>query len=197
MTLRRVLLLLITIALLTAGAVVAHSARTPAAAAARLVAYSSCDEALTELKQAARRSLEESRRQTGSGPLGESTVDRAAPHLTEPGSAESASGVESDATAHSTTTGHEVGVDEPDLVKTDGRRIVSVAGGELRVIDPVTNRVTTAPARESIGDSATVSLHGDRALVTTEPQPRSGRYRLAAAIPSRTRWRHELAPRRM
>ena len=175
MTLRRVLLL-ITIALLTAGAIVAQSALTPAAAAARLVPYSSCDEALTELKQAARRSLEESRRHTGSGPIGvvpPATLEDAA------GSAEAQpdSGAASSAPRHSSTTVHEAGVDEPDLVKTDGRRIVSVTGGELRVTDPVTHRVTTARTRGPIGDSATVSLHGDRALVAAGSQRRSGRYR--------------------
>ena len=38
-------------------------------------------------------------------------------------------------TTHSGTNSHEAGVDEPDLVKTDGHRIVTVAGGVLRVVD--------------------------------------------------------------
>jgi uncharacterized secreted protein with C-terminal beta-propeller domain len=36
---------------------------------------------------------------------------------------------------HSTTNVQEPGVDEPDLVKTDGRRIVTVSGGVLHLID--------------------------------------------------------------
>ncbi len=49
---------------------------------------------------------------------------------------------ESDQTGFSGTNNHEAGVDEPDLVKTDGRRIVTVAAGVLRVIDPATRRMT-------------------------------------------------------
>ncbi|WP_396445861.1 beta-propeller domain-containing protein [Actinomadura sp.] len=37
---------------------------------------------------------------------------------------------------HSPTNAHEPGADEPDLVKTDGRRIAVVAGQRLEVIDP-------------------------------------------------------------
>src|SRR5689334_22948349 len=37
--------------------------------------------------------------------------------------------------AYSGTNDYVAGVDEPDLVKTDGRRIVTVAGGVLEVID--------------------------------------------------------------
>src|SRR5919206_170118 len=40
------------------------------------------------------------------------------------------------------TNTHEVGVDEPDLVKTDGKRIVTVSGGVLRVVDAASWRLT-------------------------------------------------------
>src|SRR5262249_56450971 len=43
---------------------------------------------------------------------------------------------------HSTTNVQEAGVDEPDTVKTDGRRIVVVAGGRLRGVDAATRRGT-------------------------------------------------------
>ena len=36
---------------------------------------------------------------------------------------------------HSTTNVQEGGVDEPDTVKTDGRRLFVVAGGSLHVVD--------------------------------------------------------------
>ncbi len=164
MGLRRVLLLLVMAALLAAGLVVVASGRTPAAAAARLVPYSSCDEALAELKRAARRSVEQSRRSTDGGP-----VD-IAPRAPASGAAqENATSLDAAAAApaHSGTTVHEVGVDEPDLVKTDGRRIVSVTGGVLRVIDPVTHRVAEAPTVGRSGEPTAVSLHGDRALVVS------------------------------
>ena len=38
-------------------------------------------------------------------------------------------------TDYSTTNIQEAGVDEPDIVKTDGRRLVALAGGHLRVVD--------------------------------------------------------------
>lgn len=67
--------------------------------------------------------------------------------------------------AHSGTNVHEAGVDEPDLVKTDGRRIVTVSDGTLRVVD--------AQRRVQLGSvhlgadayAADLLLAGDRALV--------------------------------
>src|SRR5262249_3912789 len=44
--------------------------------------------------------------------------------------------------AHSGTNDYVAGVDEPDLVKTDGRRIVTVANGVLQVIDAASRTVT-------------------------------------------------------
>jgi hypothetical protein len=44
--------------------------------------------------------------------------------------------------AHSTTNTAEPGVDEPDLVKTDGRRIVTIEGSQLVVVDASSKAVT-------------------------------------------------------
>ncbi|MEV4621774.1 beta-propeller domain-containing protein [Asanoa sp. NPDC049573] len=67
---------------------------------------------------------------------------------------------------YSGTNTQEVGVDEPDLVKTDGRRIVTVTSGVLRVVDAASRRVT---GRVDLGgdgyDEANLLLSGDRALV--------------------------------
>src|SRR5690606_33501405 len=72
---------------------------------------------------------------------------------------------------HSGTNVHERGVDEPDLVKTDGRRIVTVADGVLRVVD-AGRLVETARVQlwEHAGEGvlwrpADLLLHGDVALV--------------------------------
>ncbi|MGW0435284.1 beta-propeller domain-containing protein [Micromonospora sp. NPDC003197] len=76
--------------------------------------------------------------------------------------------------AHSSTNTHESGVDEPDLVKTDGRRIVTVHQGKLRVTDPAARRVTgeldlmPGADRTSLGE-INLLLHGDRALVLIQP----------------------------
>jgi hypothetical protein len=72
---------------------------------------------------------------------------------------------------YSGTNTHEAGVDEPDLVKTDGRRIVTTAGGMLRVVDAATRTVTgklsLAPdgVREFGYQATDLLLAGDHALV--------------------------------
>jgi uncharacterized secreted protein with C-terminal beta-propeller domain len=87
---------------------------------------------------------------------GQKTVDSAAG--SDAGSA---------APAHSTTNDQEAGADEPDIVKTDGRRVVSVSGGVLRVVDTATRKVTgTLDLRAYAGaQSAQLLVAGDRALV--------------------------------
>ena len=58
------------------------------------------------------------------------------------------------------------GVDEPDLVKTDGRRIVTLLEGQLTVVD-VTGRQPRVTGRLPVGDLAVqhLFLSGDRALL--------------------------------
>ncbi|ALG12404.1 beta-propeller domain-containing protein [Kibdelosporangium phytohabitans] len=65
---------------------------------------------------------------------------------------------------HSSTNNHERNVDEPDIVKTDGKRIVSVVDGKLKVVDVASRKIT--------GTLDTPDLHvsqllvsGDRALL--------------------------------
>ena len=58
------------------------------------------------------------------------------------------------------------GVDEPDIVKTDGRRIIVVRDGTLTVVD-VTGDEPAVTGRVLLGDrwGGELLLHGDRALV--------------------------------
>ncbi|MFD1147364.1 beta-propeller domain-containing protein [Saccharothrix hoggarensis] len=65
---------------------------------------------------------------------------------------------------HSKTNAHEAGVDEPDLVKTDGNRLVTVVDGRLRVLD-VATRAVTGTLDLPGGHASQLLLHGDRALV--------------------------------
>lgn len=65
--------------------------------------------------------------------------------------------------AYSGTNNHEAGADEPDLVKTDGRRIVAVTGNKLRVIDAASHAITGRLTLEEHADRMLV--HGDHALV--------------------------------
>jgi uncharacterized secreted protein with C-terminal beta-propeller domain len=74
-------------------------------------------------------------------------------------------------TAHSTTNTQEPGIDEPDLVKTDGRRIVTASGGRLHVVDAASRKET---GTADLGAGAAWSpgellLSGDRALVVLRP----------------------------
>ncbi|GIH72055.1 hypothetical protein Mth01_43080 [Sphaerimonospora thailandensis] len=73
--------------------------------------------------------------------------------------------------SYSTTNVHEAGVDEPDLVKTDGKRLMIVNRGVLRVIDTATRQVTgtlrLVPEEQSWAP-ADLLVSGDRALVLFE-----------------------------
>jgi hypothetical protein len=72
---------------------------------------------------------------------------------------------------HSTTNVQESGVDEPDIVKSDGRRIVTVTGGVLRVTDAATKQITGSLDLTSYAgaQSAQLEVAGDRALVLLDP----------------------------
>ncbi|GIF46932.1 hypothetical protein Afe04nite_14710 [Asanoa ferruginea] len=133
------------------------------APAFKLVAFDSCADVLGGLKSAAKAvvtpwgfngGMMSARRTASAFAAG----DQAAKSVPEP------AGV-----GFSGTNTQETGVDEPDLVKTDGRRIVTVTGGMLRVLDPATRRMTgrldlTAGTDEYLAD-ASLLLSGDRALV--------------------------------
>ena len=59
-----------------------------------------------------------------------------------------------------------IGVDEPDIVKTDGRRIIMVRNGTLTVVD-VTGAEPSITGRVLLGErwGGELLLHGDRVLV--------------------------------
>ncbi|MGJ6962595.1 beta-propeller domain-containing protein [Streptosporangium sp. G11] len=122
----------------------------------KLVSYSDCDDMLAGLRAATAKNV---------GPWGiggpvvmyaESTSDAA--------SAKRSAG----APEHSTTNTHEAGVDEPDLVKTDGNRVITVNRGVLRVVDAATRKVTGTLKlvnAEQAWAPADLLVSGDRALV--------------------------------
>lgn len=72
---------------------------------------------------------------------------------------------------HSTTNVQEAGVEEPDVAKTDGRLLVTAAGGELRLIDVTgtqpreVGRLALVEGAEQQYADATVLLAGDRVVV--------------------------------
>jgi uncharacterized secreted protein with C-terminal beta-propeller domain len=126
----------------------------------RLVAFDSCEQLLTDLRKAAVDAV---------GPWGFPGGNRifaaegGARTSMDSGMAKAAPAAE--APAYSGTNNHEADADEPDIVKTDGRRIVTVQDGVLRVVDAATRRQTGKlnlgiPAAET-----NLLLSGDHALV--------------------------------
>lgn len=144
--------------------------RDPIGAAGRfqLVSFDSCADALAGLRSAAKAYV---------GPYGFGGNDRilaaagdvASAVAPNAGTAERSAA--DSAPEYSGTNNHESGVDEPDLVKTDGQRIVTVSHGVLRVVDPAARRVTGRLDLDSAAPgqirwaAADLLLHGDRALV--------------------------------
>jgi len=187
-------------ALLVSGC--AAHARGPAArtgmgraADVALVRYSSCEDALRGLRAAAAKAA------ASAGFSGGADTAMATSGATSRGASSSASAGnvpaaggparaaaaasqagagqvsgEAAAGSYSGTNTAEAGVDEPDLVKTDGRRIVTVAGGVLRVVDAQTYQLTGVLDLAGTGslDGAMPTdllLAGDHALVLFNQPP--------------------------
>lgn len=160
-----------------------------AAAAVRLVSFDSCEQALTELKDAAEPHVSPYGIQPGwdtfevpvdlemDGSAGapDAAVDMAdeaapAPLAADdaPADALAAERAASEAAGsgeYSGTNVHEAGVDEPDLVKTDGRRLITIQNQTLRVVD--LERQEVAGTLELPGAAEQLLLSGDRLLIVT------------------------------
>ena len=144
----------------------------------RLTAFHGCGEELTALRRAAEASVGPygmpQSVASGNG-LAYPAGDAVAPHAAAgAGAAEAApaSGSAAATPAYSGTNDYVAGVDEPDLVKSDGRRIVTVANGVLEVIDAASRTVTgRLDLRTTYGTMAyqpvNLLLHGDHALLLT------------------------------
>lgn len=70
-------------------------------------------------------------------------------------------------TDYSGTNIQEAGVDEPDIVKTDGRRLVAVAQGRLHVLDPAGGAIDHLGSIALPEGAHELFLHADRAIVLT------------------------------
>jgi uncharacterized secreted protein with C-terminal beta-propeller domain len=132
----------------------------PRPADLELVSYTSCGAALAQLRAHAEQHLRAYRYGGGydSRRLHSPTADTA----TVAAPATSASAPE-----HSVTNDQEAGVDEPDIVETDGNRVVTVSDGVLRVVDTSSHDVTgTLDLTSYAGaDDAQLLMSGDRVLV--------------------------------
>jgi uncharacterized secreted protein with C-terminal beta-propeller domain len=158
---------------LLVGCTATPSRSTPpsSARAFKLVAFTSCDDLLAGLRAAAEATV---------GPYGlsqEMIYNNGAlkDNAAKADAAPRATAGSASAPDHSVTNTAEPGVDEPDVVKTDGNRIVTVTGGVLRVVDAASRRITGslnvgAVGSPRIGGIALTRgdgllLSGDRALV--------------------------------
>ncbi|WP_305788423.1 beta-propeller domain-containing protein [Symbioplanes lichenis] len=125
----------------------------------RLVSYDSCEQLEKDFKQAAKASVGPYGF-PGAGGVPEVAVERGGARTMADAAAVPASGF-------SQTNNHEVDADEPDIVKTDGRRIVTVSGSTLRVVDAAARKQTASLdlGIRGYGNEPTLLLSGDTALV--------------------------------
>lgn len=130
-----------------------------------LTAYSNCDALLAGLRSHTAQQF------TADGLYGQIYHPGygavAGPAVRAPMPAAAAAAPAASVPAHSTTNDQELGVDEPDIVKSDGRHIVTVSSGVLRVVDAATHKITgTLDLREYAGaGQAQLLMAGNRVLV--------------------------------
>jgi uncharacterized secreted protein with C-terminal beta-propeller domain len=140
------------LAVLPLAACTTTSPPPPKRAVLSLVAFDSCAQLEKELRKAA-----------------QDNEKRPVPDEARALAAEAAP-AQASAPAYSGTNVHEQGVDEPDMVKTDGRRIVTVSGGVLSVVDAASKTETgSLDLRPEPAGQGTLLLSGDRALVMMSP----------------------------
>lgn len=165
---RRLTSTLIAVALVVVAAAPAAAAKAPP----RLPAFSSC----TELVSFARRHLNRPAVPPQVGPGSIAGLGARAP-MPEPapvadggptpiasaGLAQSAAPVAGD--DFSPTNVQEAGIDEPDLVKTDGRRLFVVAAGTLRAYDVTGDTPALLGTLSLEGAGGELLLRGDRVLL--------------------------------
>lgn len=142
-------------------------------AAQLLSPYSSCNSLLKGLRTHATAHLQAFAAYGGvmrAGPAAGRQYAASAPTNAVGDAASSASGSGGSAQT-STTNVQEDGVDEPDVVKTDGDRVVTVTDGFLRVIDATGRRVVGSLDLQKYAnsDSAQLLMSGDNALVLLKP----------------------------
>src|SRR4051794_16771519 len=156
--------------LLTLVAIVASLASIPSSAGAapkkhRLQAFGSCSRFVHYARRHAGNELK-TRGVPESPPLFEQTVRTPAPDGTVFPQAESAPTAGGDAGQDfSTTNVQEAGVDEPDAVKTDGKRAFIVSNGTLFAVDVRSEKPKVLGSLKLDGTGQELLLDGDHLLV--------------------------------
>src|SRR5262245_5067521 len=132
----------------------------PAGGSMRLVAYTGCADMLAQLRQHTKAHADQLAPRPLAAEGGVAVPERSAAAAATPSAPA--------APQHSTTTAHESGVDEPAVLKPDGRRIVTVSRGTLRIVDTSTRQIVGSvplPDNTNAWSPANLLLSGDRALV--------------------------------
>jgi uncharacterized secreted protein with C-terminal beta-propeller domain len=131
-----------------------------------LAAYSTCDAMLSGLRKHTAAHVTAGGLDLGGGPYFHG-VALAPTGMRVPAAADATTGSAAGTADHSTTNDQEIGVDEPDVVKTDGRRVVAISNGVLRVVDAASHKVTGTLdlAMYAGAQDAQLMLSGDRVLV--------------------------------
>src|SRR5215217_6621893 len=165
-------LALLVVAAVAAASLAGTSARSaPQAAKPRLAAFGSCGQLLDYAKGQAARFVGP----YGLGGFGPGVIETATP---APTAARAATPAPVAGVDYSGTNVQEEGVDEPDMVKTDGKALFVATGGKVRAVDVSGEkpRLLDSLALEA-GWSHELLLHGDRLLALTQggywivPQP--------------------------
>lgn len=140
-------------------------AQAPPIKEVRLRRFSSCAPLLRHLRR-------ETARQTGPWGIAGIIGYRIGPTdmvfsdlATAPSSVGVDAGASGSAPAFSATNVQEAGVDEPDIVKTDGRRILTIRRNTLYILTVANGTPTLAGSLPIEGDASELLLDGDRALV--------------------------------
>lgn len=151
----------------------------PAASRVRLVAYTSCASGLNDIKAEALRIVTPyGLPQSYGSPMAVGGAERTTGTPGSGGQTDSSAGGSAPPSPTSSGTNvQEAGVDEPDVAKTDGRRLVTTVDGSFRVLDVSSGDprpVGSLAMPDAYG--ASILLQGDRALVFTQsfeakPQP--------------------------
>ncbi|GAA5168469.1 beta-propeller domain-containing protein [Ornithinimicrobium tianjinense] len=158
----------------------AGKAAVTALSAGYLAAFDDCDDLLTYYQANALELVTP----YGLGGFGGGMVASDSAAGAESGMDSAAAGASSDAAApHSTTNVQEEGVDEPDIVKTDGRIIVTAVNGRVRIVDVASEKVVSEvrmPGRRDQAHASELLLSGDTLVVLGQEwsyaQPVDGRF---------------------
>jgi len=162
------------------GAIESGLGRTGVAyAAGPLKTFGTCDDVLGYFKQHAPDYLIEQASVGGAGAAEDRGGERSSQPVPASEAADSTAGGSASAPAHSTTNVAEAGVDEPDLVKTDGKVIVAVARGRAHLISTHNGRLSKL-ATLPVTDVRNVFLSGTRVLAFSAQGPQDVAPRPAA-----------------